>query len=255
MVARLEQGGRRAEQGGGRPGGHQHVVGVEAVAAGGHRLPQQRVAEVVAVAEEQLVEVELEAEVAQAAVGHGALGEVVGDGVVAELLGRLDLDGHPSVAHVRSMAGGRRLPPVPDPAALVDLDRYPVLDLDGAGAPVVAHHAAELRDTGVSILPGFLRADALPALVAECDALAAGAHLQDVQGTPYLELPDPDAWPADHPRVTWARSAVHTVAYDRFSRTHLRAPGAVRVGRPARASSAGSSGARRCTATPTRSGP
>lgn len=57
------------------------------------------------------------------------------------------------------MAGGRRLPPVPDPAALVDLDRYPVLDLDGAGAPVLAHHAAELCDTGVSILPGFLRDD------------------------------------------------------------------------------------------------
>ena len=110
-------------------------------------------------------------------------------------------------------------------AALVDLDRYPVLDLDGAGAEVVAHHAAELRTTGVSILPGFLRADALPGLVAECDALAAGAHLQDVMGTPYLEVPDPAQWPGDHPRVTWARSAVHTVAYDRFSptRSGLRA--------------------------------
>jgi hypothetical protein len=107
--------------------------------------------------------------------------------------------------------------PVPDPAVLVDLDRYPVLDLDGAGAAMGAKHAAELRDTGVSILPGFLRADVLPDLVAECDALAEGAFLQDVQGTPYLELPDADAWPADHPRLTWDRSAVHTVAYDRFS--------------------------------------
>ena len=73
--------------------------GCEAVAAGGHRLAQQRVAEVVAVAEQQLVEVEVEAQVAQPPVGHRALGEVVGDRVVAELLGRLDLDGHPSVAH------------------------------------------------------------------------------------------------------------------------------------------------------------
>lgn len=104
-----------------------------------------------------------------------------------------------------------------DPAALVDLDPYPVLDPDGAGAPMIARHAAELRDAGVSILPGFLRPDALLRLVAECDALAERAHLQNVQGTPYLELPDPEAWPAEHPRVTWARSAVHTVAYDRFS--------------------------------------
>lgn len=115
--------------------------------------------------------------------------------------------------------------PVPDPAALVDLDRYPLLDREGTDAGVIDHHAAELRDTGVSILPGFLRADALPDLVAECALLAEGAHVQDVQGTPYLELPDPEAWPADHPRVTWERSAVHTVAYDRFSpaRSGLRA--------------------------------
>ena len=106
---------------------------------------------------------------------------------------------------------------MPDPAALVDLHRYPVTDRDGAGAPVIAHHAAELRGAGVSILPGFLRDDALAGLVAECDSLAMGAHLQDVQGTPYLELPDRAEWPADHPRLTWARSAVHTVAYDRFS--------------------------------------
>jgi hypothetical protein len=104
-----------------------------------------------------------------------------------------------------------------DPVSLVDLDRYPVLDLEGAGAAMVERHADELRATGVSILPGFLRADVLPDLVAECDALAVDAFLQDVQGTPYLELPDAEAWPAGHPRVTWDRSAVHTVAYDRFA--------------------------------------
>lgn len=103
----------------------------------------------------------------------------------------------------------------PDPAGLVDLDRYPVDD-PAAAAEVVARHAAELRSTGVSILPGFLRADALAGLVAECDRLAVDAHHQDVQGTPYLELPDAGAWPDGHPRVTWARSSVHTVAYDRF---------------------------------------
>lgn len=123
------------------------------------------------------------------------------------------------------MPGVATLAAVPDAAALVDLERYPVLDPGGAGAEVVARHAGELRATGVSILPGFLRAGALPDLMTECDDLATGAYRQDVQGTPYLELPDPDAWPADHPRRTWARSCVHTVAYDRFSptRSGLRA--------------------------------
>ena len=103
-----------------------------------------------------------------------------------------------------------------DPASLVDLDRYPVADLDGAGGAAADHHAGELRATGVSILPGFLRDEAVAVLVSECDALAAGAYHQDVQGTPYLELPDSAAWPDDHPRVAWSRSSVHTVAYDRF---------------------------------------
>lgn len=102
---------------------------------------------------------------------------------------------------------------------LVDLDLYPVLDLPGRGGHVADEHAQELRETGVCILPGFIRQVARPGLVSECEALAAGAYLQDVQGTPYLELPDPDVWPRDHPRVTWSRSAVHTVAYDRFHPT------------------------------------
>ena len=45
----------------------------DAVAAGRHRLAEHRIAEVVAVAEQQLVEVELEPEVAQPPVGHRAL--------------------------------------------------------------------------------------------------------------------------------------------------------------------------------------
>ncbi len=110
----------------------------------------------------------------------------------------------------------------PDPTALVDLDRYPVADPHGAGAAVVARHAAELRETGVSILPGFLRDEVLAGLVEECDDLAAASHHQDVLGTPYLELPEPDAWPEGHPRVTWSRSSVHTVAYDRFEQDTSR---------------------------------
>jgi hypothetical protein len=106
--------------------------------------------------------------------------------------------------------------PVVDAEVIVDLDRYPVLDLDGAaGRAVIAEHAAALDERGVAVLPGFVRPEALTAMVAECDELAAGAYHQDVQGTPYLEIPD-DGWPPGHPRVTWTRSSVHTVAYDQF---------------------------------------
>ena len=106
------------------------------------------------------------------------------------------------------------------PAALVDLDRYPVTSLDSPeAAAVVAEHQAALRDRGVSVLPGFVKPNAIAEMVRECDALAPTAYHQDVQGTPYLELPDADAWPDGHPRVTWARSSVHTVAYDQLAAT------------------------------------
>ncbi len=59
---------------------------------------------------------------------------------------------------------------------------------------------------------------------ARCEGTAPLAHHQDVQGTPYLELPDETAWPGTHPRRRWARSAVHVVAYDQFpARSALRA--------------------------------
>ena len=93
------------------------------------------------------------------------------------------------------------------------------MGLRGAWAEV-DRHRAELRARGVSVIPGFVGADVVAAMVDECDALAGAAYHQDVMGTPYLELPD-DGWPEGHPRVTWARSAVHTLGYDQFPSTSL----------------------------------
>jgi hypothetical protein len=81
-------------------------------------------------------------------------------------------------------------------------------------------HRGELRERGVSVIPGFVRDDAVARMVVECDELAAQAHHQDVQGTPYLELPD-DGWEAGHPRVAWSRSSVHTLGYDQLPTTSL----------------------------------
>ncbi|MEY2469991.1 MAG: hypothetical protein QOF21_2689 [Actinomycetota bacterium] len=94
---------------------------------------------------------------------------------------------------------------------------YVDLDAARAAAPV---HREQLTARGVSVIPGFVSDAAVARMVDECDKLAVDAYHQDVQGTPYLELPE-DGWPDDHPRVTWTRSSVHTIGYDQFPSSSL----------------------------------
>jgi hypothetical protein len=102
--------------------------------------------------------------------------------------------------------------------SLVDLDRYPVLDPSGpAYAALVTDARAQLRGTGAVELPGFVRSDALAALVADADALATRAHHSAGEGTAYLEFPD-FSLPEDHPRLTWGHYAVGAVPYDLMPR-------------------------------------
>jgi hypothetical protein len=102
------------------------------------------------------------------------------------------------------------------PERLVDLARYPLLALDAPQArAALAEARTGLARRGIAILPGFLHAGALPGLVAECDALAPLGHFSEVQGTPYLDLPDLSA-PEGHPRRALGRSALRAVATDRF---------------------------------------
>jgi hypothetical protein len=101
-------------------------------------------------------------------------------------------------------------------AALVDVARYPIDAPDAAECVALAQRCrAELDDNGVSILPGFLRADALARAVVESEALAPLGHPSDVEGTPYLELPA-DGWEPGQPRVTWEHTRLTAVAYDQF---------------------------------------
>jgi hypothetical protein len=85
---------------------------------------------------------------------------------------------------------------------------------------VIDEYRAQLHARGVCVIPGYVPADDIARMVKECDALAPGAYHQDVQGTPYLEMPSDD-WPDGHPRVTWTRSAVHTLGYDQLPTTSL----------------------------------
>lgn len=104
----------------------------------------------------------------------------------------------------------------PDPASLIELERYPVDAPDSERATTVIEAArTDLGRQGVAVLPGFLRPAALAAMVAEADRLAVGRHHQDLMGSPYLEVPDAH-WPAEHPRRAEGRSALTAIPYDAF---------------------------------------
>src|SRR5207248_5251837 len=62
-----------------------------------NQLAQLGFAAVIAVGDEQTLQVQIE--VAQRQVGAGTLGQIVFDLVIPHLLGRLDLDWHPKVIH------------------------------------------------------------------------------------------------------------------------------------------------------------
>jgi len=98
----------------------------------------------------------------------------------------------------------------------INLPSYPIEDLGTEAAQrLIREQQTLLQQTGVCIMPGFVHEDAVHTLVKESDALREKAHLSDVDGTPYLELPA-DHWPADHPRKALTHTRLRAVAYDQF---------------------------------------
>jgi hypothetical protein len=104
---------------------------------------------------------------------------------------------------------------------LIDLDRYPVHDLDGPAARAVIEEArVQLQGTGAVELPDFVTPSGVEALVADAEGLAPRAHHSEGVGTAYLEYPD-FSLPDDHPRLTWNHYAVGAVAYDLMPATSV----------------------------------
>jgi len=102
------------------------------------------------------------------------------------------------------------------PAALVDLDRYPVVDPDPSALDTVVQTArAQLRAIGAAELPGFVHAEGVTRLVADAEALEPLAHRSGGLGTAYLGFPD-ETLAAGHPRRYLGDYAVGAVAYDLF---------------------------------------
>lgn len=80
----------------------------------------------------------------------------------------------------------------------VDLDRYPIAATGPARDALVASLHAALETDGCAVVKGFVRADRLGELVAECDHVAVHAHRNFSRTNPYFTKDRPDL-PTSHP--------------------------------------------------------
>ena len=100
---------------------------------------------------------------------------------------------------------------------LIDLDRYPIRDLQAARAQAaIARGRAALATDGLALFPGFVRADALSAMAVEAEALVPLAYRRDEwYGVYSYESDAGDAdLPAGHARRRRFRSRMGAIAYD-----------------------------------------
>ena len=100
---------------------------------------------------------------------------------------------------------------------LVDLERYPLDDLDSErGRALVAEMREALERTGAVSLPGFLRTGALAEMVAEAETLAPLAFGGPTTVSPYFfnyDIGGPDV-ADDHPTRREGKRQLGQVAYD-----------------------------------------
>ena len=97
---------------------------------------------------------------------------------------------------------------------VVHLDRYPIHELDsGRGRVLVDSCRAQLAETGVCHLDGFITPAAVRRMVELAEELADQAWRSDQTHTVYFEPGDESVSP-DHPRAHQVRSAKHGIAYD-----------------------------------------
>lgn len=99
-------------------------------------------------------------------------------------------------------------------AVLIGLDRYPI---DEPHSPtwlrLVDDCRAQLRETGVAALPGFVRLEAVERMAAEMRSIAPNAYSCCGRHNVYLKAPDLDL-PASHPRNREMDTEVGSIAWD-----------------------------------------
>ena len=73
------------------------------------------------------------------------------------------------------------------PADLIDLDRYPILDLDSSrGAKLIGEIRARMAETVLCALPDFLKPAVVPRMAAESEALVPLAYRGPSEASPYF---------------------------------------------------------------------
>ncbi len=108
-------------------------------------------------------------------------------------------------------------------ADIVDLDRHPIDDLESEGGrKTLAACRASMASRGACRLEGFLRPEALDAMVNESKRLFPQAFRHDEQFRVYVSEQMPEGLPAEDPRHATARSAQACIAWDLFSAGSMR---------------------------------
>lgn len=103
--------------------------------------------------------------------------------------------------------------------SLIDLEKFPIHELDSAGCQALIQRCqTELAQTGCSTLRGFIRDEVLRALADEAEKLAPTAYHSRVEGNAYLEPVDASL-PDFHPKRMIETTALGAVAYDQIPET------------------------------------
>ena len=110
-----------------------------------------------------------------------------------------------------------------NPVDCIDLIRYPINQPSPARTRILESTTQTIAEDGCAVLKGFIRAEAIAALVAECDRVAPFAHRNFGHTNVYFSKDQPDL-PTDHPaRQFYPRSNAFVPADNLKDDSGLRA--------------------------------
>jgi len=108
------------------------------------------------------------------------------------------------------------------PEQIVNTDQYPIVDVATERTKsFIAHCRETYESTGLCALPGFIKADALPLLVEEANAVRDDAWFCNNTHNAYLNTEDLSL-PSEHINRRQEKTYVGSIPYDRIGRdSHL----------------------------------